>query len=404
MKSLTWSRGAVLAELREDIWRYLTQAATDEDHLVLHAAALLQMRVTEVRILAELQFVLSDTVRRFLEQVPSMMRRLATTTAAEIELSAERIRGPIRWGETFAHRAASGGAPMYITAPSRRAFDTAENRVLAAALQAIVDIGRRTGWHHGTTEGPSVLVRRRVDEAARWLQARPLMDVSRSVPAPTVVQRVRLGRHSPRYAAAVDVLELRQRYIARLDRHAIRQAVERHALLVRRDSVLFELQATLGVIAALREMGWVTPPDGLLRPPRVFRGRRDGAEVDVWFQHTPHQLSSGSRYRRIQHVHGFAAAGAMLPDLVLRRKDADSVKWLLIEVKMGTVRGVEESARAAVRDLLAYRRAFGPVLTSQPGPYGLGVAWGAEMTPSADGDVVLCTPDTLSSALALVVG
>jgi len=93
----------------------------------------------------------------------------------------------------------------------------------------------------------------------------------------------------------------------------------------------------------------------------------------------------------------------MLPDLVLRRKDADGVRWLLVEVKMGTSRGVEESARAAVRDLLAYRRAFGPVLARQSGPYGLGVAWGAELTPSIGEEVVLCTPDTLSSALALLV-
>jgi hypothetical protein len=75
---------------------------------------------------------------------------------------------------------------------------------------------------------------------------------------------------------------------------------------------------------------------------------------------------------------------------------------VLVEVKGGE-RPVTDSARRAALDLLAYRRAFNGVLRLQPEPYGLGIAWGKELTPSADSELVLCTPDTIGLALARMV-
>ena len=82
----------------------------------------------EVRYLAQLQFILSEPVGRLLEQMPLLIRRLTTTTNTEVEISAQRIRGAIRWSETFAQRAATGLPHVFVTAPTRRAFDTPENR------------------------------------------------------------------------------------------------------------------------------------------------------------------------------------------------------------------------------------------------------------------------------------
>jgi hypothetical protein len=70
----------------------------------------------------------------------------------------------------------------------------------------------------------------------------------------------------------------------------------------------------------------------------------------------------------------------------------------MVEVK-GGARPVEDSARAAVSDLLAYRRAFASVLTKKDYPYGLGIAWGAELHPSIESEVVLTTPDNMAAAL-----
>jgi hypothetical protein len=42
-------------------------------------------------------------------------------------------------------------------------------------------------------------------------------------------------------------------------------------------------------------------------------------------------------------------------------------------------------------------------LGSQQSPDGLGIAFGAELTPSLNGEVMLCTPDTLIAALERVL-
>ena len=108
-----------------------------------------------------------------------------------------------------------------------------------------------------------------------------------------------------------------------------------------------------------------------------------------------------SRYRKIQHEHAFVKVGGLIPDLVLRYAGAKGVRWILVEVK-GLERRVEESARAAARELLSYRRALSPILSRQTGPYGIGIAWGAELDPAASDELILCTPDRIEDALAIV--
>jgi hypothetical protein len=238
-----------------------------------------------------------------------------------------------------------------------------------------------------------------VSEATRWRQARSIAALEPAPPPPTVLSRVRGGRHRRRYQAALDVVDLYGRFIARLDRPALREAVEQRALLASRDDVLLELECAFDTIRVLREQGWRAPPDALLRPPVIFRGHRDSAEVELFYQHAPPALRNGSRYGAIQRAHDFAGTGGLIPDLVVGLRRGGTTRWLLIEVKGGTKRGVADSARAATLDLLAYRRAFGPALAGQPGPYGLGYAWGAELVPSTESEIALCTPDSLSQAL-----
>jgi hypothetical protein len=83
---------------------------------------------------------------------------------------------------------------------------------------------------------------------------------------------------------------------------------------------------------------------------------------------------------------------------VLHRPKRDSCPWLLVEVKGGH-RRVEHSARAALLDLLAYRRAFEPAL-SRCHHYGLGIAFGAQLKPDPTSEIALATPDSVSAALA----
>lgn len=403
MRDRAWSRRDSIFRLRHDIWRYVTEAARTDDDVLLIAAALLQMPRAEVRYLAELQFILSDEVGRLLEQMPLLIRPLTTTSVAEVETSTDRIRGAIRWGETFAQRAATGYPHLFVTAPTRRAFETPENAVLAFALRAVAESGTSTRWHESTVAGPAQLVRERVAESTRWHQARPFTGLGMSMPSATMLGRVRASCNRRRYQAALDVVDLYRRFVARLNRRAIREVIEKRALIASRDSVLLEMECMFDTIRTLREQGWHAAPDALIRPPLIFNGERGVERVELFFQAAPRALTAGSRYREVQWTHRFPTASSLIPDFVLRVITPDVERWALIEVKGGTERSVADSARAATLDLLAYRRAFGPTLGRQTGPYGLGYAWGAELEPASGSEIVLCTPDTLPTALKLLV-
>src|SRR4051794_35383020 len=120
MRSRPWERREVIRDIRKDVWRYLTAAATTESELILEASALLQMSPAHVRTLGSIQFITADAVGRLLDGMPALSRRLRTSAVPEEEKSAERVRGAIRWGATIAERAASGLPQLYVTAPARR--------------------------------------------------------------------------------------------------------------------------------------------------------------------------------------------------------------------------------------------------------------------------------------------
>jgi hypothetical protein len=401
MRTVPWNRATVIEEIRADVWRHVTQAARAEDELTLEASALLQMKSREVRTLARIQFIMSEAAQRLIDQMPYLSRRLTNTAIPEEERSTERVRGAIRWAATFAERAATGLPHVYVTAPSRRAFQTQENEVLIHALRAIRDEGRRTGWDR-RGEHLSPTIRKRVDGAERWLRTRALSEVTPVPVTPKLIGRVRSGRAAQRYAPAVDVTLLHLRYLRRLDRSAIRTAIEDFALVASTDDVLLELLALFEVERAFRRDGWsVTLPGLVAGRGRVLDARRHGERVSVYYQRTPEALSSGSRYGEVQVAHQFGHVGTLRPDLILKATRGADTRWVIVEVK-GLQREVQDSAREAIQNLMAYRWAFDATLSGQEGPYGLGVAWGADLTPRAGQDELLCTPDTIPEALRLL--
>ena len=395
MKSLEWQRGHALDHVKADVWRYLTQASTQDDQLALEAAALLQMDASAVRRLGQVQFLLSDPVGRLLEQMPSLIRRLKTTSLPEEERSAERVRGAVHWPRTISEQYATC-LPVFVTFPAARAFQTPENELLVTVLDSISSQAKRLAWRGKS--GPATLVRERGETAEHWLQTRALTQVRRVEVTPRSLTKVRTGRAARRYAPAVEAFQLLQAYLRRADREAIRRAVEEHALLATADDVLLEVMVVFGIERALEAAGWTLSRPGLVQAGPILRAKRSGTTVDVFYQRAPKALAIGSRYQRVQAVHSFRNSAPLRPDFVMRIRGSDQERWIVGEVK-GVERAVEKSARAAILDLLAYRRAFDTVLATQDGPYGLGVAWGQALTPRAESEIVLCSPDTIPAAL-----
>jgi len=192
--------------------------------------------------------------------------------------------------------------------------------------------------------------------------------------------------------------------VRRLDRRSVRELIEQQALATASPGTLFEVLSTFDILDQINHRNWrPVRPFGLIRGHLHFQAKRAGDVLDLWYQQTPRDLARGSRYVDAQQRHALSAT-PLRPDVVLRKRSAASESWLLVEMKMGDIarasgRDVEGSARAAIRDLLMYRRDFDKVLVSTPEPYGLGLIWGAELRV-ADGEIMLCTPDHLGAALS----
>jgi hypothetical protein len=408
MRSLSWRAVDQVARAKRDIWRYLVPSVSAHKTL-LDAGALLQMRSGDVLDLASVHFLLSEPVSNLVSELPLLLRQLAPTTELEVEQSAERLRGPVSWGRTFAARGASGNRYMYVTTPARRAFDSPENELLVIVLDAVTTEATRIGWVGRGGEAASVIGQHaraarhaRESHMLRGLRAHPLR--------PRQLSRIKSGRFARRYRSAIDAYELLRQVLQRLDRGSVKELVENHALAIAEPGTLFEVVSTFDVLEQIEKHGWrATRTLGLIRGRLRFAAERGEERLDLWYQSVPRSFRTASRYVATLDRHDFEkhSVRPLRPDLVLRRRSANGDRWLVVEMKMGDVtnggRGVADSARSALVDLLAYRRDFDAVLSLTPEPYGLGLVWGAELE-WAEGEVMLVTPDKLSSSLAAFLG
>jgi hypothetical protein len=358
------------------------------------------MRQSDLATLRDLHFLASDSVSRLARELPTLVRRLPTTTLSEEEVTRDRLRGPVRWAATYAARAVTGDRSTFVTAPARRAFDTPENRLLKFVLREIVEAADRLGWSREGTGEVRAAVSTNTEAVTHALAVHALRDVQPLVPTPTQLARIRAGRRSLGLASVVDVLERQRGLYDPLGRLELRELVEYHAFAISRDAALFELLVAFRILDGLAGQDWALSDPGVFEGAFCVTARRGDEELALHYQHTPRELQAGSHYGEVQRAHSLKPGG-LIPDLVLRHTDRrGSVRWILVEVKGLKRRSAEMAARAALQKLLAYRRAFDDVLSTQRESYGLGVAWGRDLIASDHGEVLLCTADHVQAAIA----
>jgi hypothetical protein len=394
VKTIPWNRSDVIEQIRERIWTHLSPTATSQN-LALDASRLLQMPEQDVMALARVQFMMSPEVGEFLDDVPHRVRRLTTTTAHDEERSSERIRGAIQWPASITGQLSTGQPNLYVTRPARRAYQTPENALLAFTLNQVAETGRAIGWQG--TKATAGTISTRAASAERWRSHRSIQQIDPTLPSQRELARIGHGRNRRRYAKTQSAFKVWQQLLRARDPNHLRSLIERRALVASDDPVLFEILCTFDVLDCLTSSGWQgdelrTFQGGLRRV--LYQGDR---KLTLWYQQVPHALSQGSLYRGIQQAHGLQA-GALRPDLVLHLEDHGTGRWLLVECKLGETRTAEDSARASLSDLLAYRRAFEPALGNQA-RYGLGIAWGQGLEPSPHQEVMLSTQDQIATAI-----
>jgi hypothetical protein len=173
------------------------------------AEALLGMAHGASRLLAAVLLLSSPETEDLLNAMPAISRSLAIGTVGRTERANGELRGPILWSETMAARATSfGDSNVFVFSLAARAYDTAENRVLVAALGALAQAAHTVDPHAWPARDMELarLVNARATLANRWLEHRAFVDVPRRV-SWRDRQRTRAGTRRRNYGLALDVLE-----------------------------------------------------------------------------------------------------------------------------------------------------------------------------------------------------
>jgi hypothetical protein len=406
VEDLAWERGELIERLSEDFWRYFSPASSPVE-AAAEAAQLLDMPVPAILELGNIQFLNSPEVRRLLDELPGLMRALATSSIRVEEKDPERISGAPRWGKTIAQRATSGLAQAVVTASASRAYDTPENQLLKFCLGAIVGAGRGTRWYQESSSGPAAdEIRARMDRAEHFLQNRRLQSVRSRRLSQRAVRRVASGRRAQRYRAAIEVNDLYEALLGRLDTEALRESVTARALALTRRSRLFEVLCAFRILDQIDANGWELEPFHVGHAGDLsLSGDKGEHHLEVFVEGTPSELRQSSRYREVLTSHNIKNIQPLRPDIVLRIEGPGGRRWILVEVKGGDV-GVPRLARRATLDLLGYWRDFQSELEepSVASAIGLGVVWGSGLAPGAHNEIRLCTLDKLNDALVPLIG
>jgi hypothetical protein len=217
----------------------------------------------------------SPEAGELLHAMPSLVRALTTSVQGAPLRSRGEIRGPVLWSETMSARAASFGDPdLFVCTTPQRDYDTAENRVLVAALRVLADAGKAID-HIGAADydDPALRAARTNSRAARLFLDHPaLTRVSHERVRPRTLKRVRGSKSAERYRPAMALLE------------RAAEPIEAAALLAYCDRrTRLQHQVLFAVIEELEHRGMRIPPlraeaGALLGGPITFiHPRRLGA-------------------------------------------------------------------------------------------------------------------------------
>lgn len=205
---------SAIAALRDDAGRATAQLwdrRARGTHAVSYAAALIGGDVATLSDALSITLAASPEATALLDGMELRIRTLPTGVDTHPERCIYSVRGPILWSETITARAnALGNEDVFVCSLTSRSFDTVENRILAAALDAIARAGRALRGPTGAKVPPAEAERIRAvaDEAASWRAHPRLADVRGGRLNGRELARLRGGHRMARMA---NVLAIRER-------------------------------------------------------------------------------------------------------------------------------------------------------------------------------------------------
>lgn len=178
---------------------------------VPYAAALIGSDVATLTDALSISLAASPEATRLLDGMELRVRTLPTGVETLPERCVYSVRGPIMWSETITARAnALGNDDVFVCSITRRSFDTVENRVLVAALDAIARAERALRGPTGSKvpEDEAARILAVAEEAASWRGHPRLAHVQGRRLSGRDMARLRGGHRMARLA---DVLAVRSR-------------------------------------------------------------------------------------------------------------------------------------------------------------------------------------------------
>jgi hypothetical protein len=171
-------------------------------------SALLGLPPHHTRQLVGAVLATSDEAEDLLDAMPRILRSLAIATTDRHERCMGEIRGPVLWSETMSARSSSAGdTGLYVCATTTKAYDTDENRVLKAALNAIFLAGRHAErGMEGYTDDVVRRARHNGQHAARLMDHQTLAPVPIARPTGRSLRRTRAGSRRHTYQPALALL------------------------------------------------------------------------------------------------------------------------------------------------------------------------------------------------------
>lgn len=254
-------------------------------------AALLGLPTRFARQLVGAALACSREAEALLSAMPHVMRSLAIATADRPTRCYGELRGPVLWSETMSARSASAGDPgLYVCATTTKAYDTDENRVLKAALDAIRVAGRDAEYgHDAAIDDVTRRARLNGHVASRMMEHQTLAAVPVTRVSGRALRRTRAGSRRATYRPALAVLRRAANpvEVEHLDPLIDKHTRARHALLV---DVLEAVERAAGSVPPLRTAhgGLVAGPVRYHHPGRRDDGQADGVTVGDVLLDVPH--------------------------------------------------------------------------------------------------------------------
>lgn len=186
------------------LWRWRAR----QSPAIPSAAALIGIDSVTLSDATAISLAASEEASLLLDGMELRVRTLKTTVATESERCVFSVRGPVLWSETITARAnALGNEDVFVCMTAGRSFDTVENQVLVAALEAIARAGRALNGPTGERVDPGEVDRiaKVAAEAAAWRDHPRLRDLRPGRLQGRAMARLRGGHRMARLAPVLAV-------------------------------------------------------------------------------------------------------------------------------------------------------------------------------------------------------